>query len=306
MKMIRWTKQGLCIRPQGAPPWRASHSGMVSVLPWEDGYRVFLTGRDREQRFQIGWLDLDNALSIVRENPGNPILTAGRMGCFDCAGLCMPMVVRVSASLLYMYYAGWGSAGNGIFCNQCGLAISRDNGQTWQRRSEAPLALLDEIDPIGVGTVFVLRQQSDFWRMWYTTFREWRPLPGGGYRHYYHIRYAESEKGIDWRKPAGNLALDFVDDQEYCVARPVVLAEEDGYRMWFCRRSEGSPYRIGYAESADGLSWQRREEGVATSAEGWDSQMVEYAYVLKQPQGYLMFYNGNDFGATGTGIARGN
>ncbi len=279
---------------------------MVSVLPWEGGYRVFLTGRDAAQQFQIGWLDLDSKLAVVAEDPANPVLSAGPMGCFDCAGLCMPMVVRVSDSVLYMYYAGWGPACSGIFCNWCGLAISRDNGATWQRWSHAPLAMRDATDPIGIGTVFVLRQHSDLWRMWYTSIRQWRPLPGGGYRHYYHIRYAESDDGIVWRKPADNVALDFADDTEYCVARPMVLAESDGYRMWFCRRSEGSTYRIGYAESADGLSWRRGREGVAPSAEGWDSQMVEYAYVLKQPQGYLMFYNGNDFGATGTGTAWGS
>lgn len=305
MKPIRWTKQGLCIRPEEAPTWRATHSGMVSVLPWEDGCRLFLTGRDEAQRFQIGWLELRGNLEIARENTDNPILPAGRMGCFDCGGLCMPTVVRVSDSVLYLYYVGWGPSGGGIFCNNCGLAISRDNGATWQRWSEAPLALLDARDPIGIGTVFVLRQQPDYWRMWYTTFREWRPLPGGGWRHYYHIRYAESDNGIDWCKPAENLAVDFADDREYAVARPVVLAEEDGYRMWFCRRSEGSTYRIGYAESADGLSWRRRDEGIEPATEGWDSEMIEYAYVLKQPSGYLMFYNGNGFGATGTGAATG-
>jgi len=81
--------------------------------------------------------------------------------------------------------------------------------------------------------------------MWYTTFREWRELPGGGYRHYYHIKYAESGDGILWTKPARNIAIDFADDAEYAIGRPMVVQEPDGLRMWFSTRSEDATYRIG-------------------------------------------------------------
>ena len=304
MTDLVWQKKNRVFGPEGAPAWRSAHSGMVSVVPLAGGlHRVFVTGKDGEDRFQIGWLDLDESFSVVRENPGNPVLQAGRTGCFDCNGVCMPTVIRVSGKLLYMYYVGWGLSSPGLFVNQCGLAISNDNGDTWQRWSEAPLPLLDNRDPVGVGTVFVLRETNGIWRMWYTTFREWREMPDGSWRHYYHIKYAESDDGIHWRKPEDNIAIDFADQDEYAVARPMVIKEHGLYRMWFCRRSVGSTYRIGYAESEDGSLWQRRPCGVEPSESGWDSEMVEYAYIVKRGKEYIMFYNGNGFGATGTGIA---
>jgi hypothetical protein len=277
----------------------------MSALATEQGYRVYLTGRDEQQRLQIGWLDLNHDLELVYEPHDNPALTPGRMGCFDCGGLCMPFVVRLTDSLLYMYYAGWGPPAIGIFQNQCGLAISRDDGATWERWSEAPLPLIDDIDPIGIGTVHVTREAADHWRMWYTSMREWRPLEDGKYRHYYHVRYAESEDGIHWRKPPDNVAADFIDEQEFAVARPMVLQEPDGYRMWLCTRREGETYRISYAESADGRRWERKPAGIGPSPSGWDSQMIEYAYVLPVGDRYLMFYNGNGYGDSGTGAAWG-
>lgn len=39
--------------------------------------------------------------------------------------------------------------------------------------------------------------------------------------------------------------------------------------------------------------------------EGSDSEIVEYAHILKEEDRYLMFYNGNGYGATGTGLATG-
>lgn len=277
---------------------------MTSLLAWGEGYRLFLTGRDERNRYQIGWLDLDADLLVTHEPAGNPILTAGDIGCFDMNGMCMPSVVRISDSVLYLYYAGWGPGEKMLFTNRCGLAISRDNGRTWSRWSRAPLAMIDDVDPIGIGTVFVLREDGGF-RMWHTTFTEWRQV-GEGVRHYYHIKYAESEDGIHWQKPAGNVAIDYADDREYAIGRPCEIREADGYRMWFCRRSVEDVYRIGYAESADGKKWVRKDEGITLSAEGWDSEMVEYAYVIKRPAGdYLMVYNGNGYGQSGTGSAVG-
>ncbi|NLE46408.1 MAG: hypothetical protein GX620_16965 [Chloroflexi bacterium] len=306
MQPIIWEKRGLLLGPESAPTWREAHSGMVSVLPWAgDTYRVFLTGRDACSRFQIGWLDLNRDFTVVYENPANPVLSAGRMGCFDSQGVCMPSVVRVSDSVLYMYYVGWEPGLAGTIVNNCGLAISEDNGATWHRWSEAPVLPRDAQDPIGTGTVYVLRGCREAWRMWYTTFRNWRLLEDGTWRHFYHIKYAESDDGIHWHKPPDNIAVDFADEWEYAVARPVVLQEPDGYRMWFCTRSAGSSYRIGYAESVDGRHWSRAPSGIEPSADGWDADMVEYAYVLKENQEYLMFYNGNGFGASGTGVARG-
>jgi len=303
MTPLVWKKHKCIITPELSSSWRTTHAGMVSIIPRDHGYRVFMTGKDDEGRFQIGWLDLDTSFTITNDNPLNPVLTPGQMGCFDCNGLCMPTVVRVSDSILYMYYAGWGLTDPGMFVNRCGLAISDDNGDTWRRWSEAPLELIDDRDPIGVGTVFVLREQDDHWKMWYTTFREWRKTPEGWWKHYYHIKYAESPDGIHWRKPDNNVAIDFQDDKEYAIGRPMVIKETDGYRMWFCTRSDGATYRIGYAESKDGQSWHRHPSGIGPSESGWDSQMIEYAYVLKQNDQYVMFYNGHDFGGSGTGIA---
>jgi hypothetical protein len=300
--LLTWEKQGVVISPAGAPAWRRGHSGMCSAITLANGnLRVFLTGRDEAGRFQIGRLDLHPDLTPAAAGD-QPVLSAGRMGCFDSNGVCMPSVVRISDRRLFMYYVGWGITQPPFFVNRCGLAISEDEGLTWTRRSEAPLDLLDGNDPIGIGTVCILRENDRSWRMWYTTFREWRSEPNGAWTHYYHIKYAESEDGIHWIKPNPNIAIDFVG-QEYAIGRPWVIREADGYRMWFSTRSHGGSYRIGYAVSSDGRSWTRRPAGIDPSPSGWDSEMIEYAWVMPRARDYLMLYNGNGFGASGTGWA---
>jgi hypothetical protein len=301
---ITWTKKGRFLSTENAPRWRTQHCGMVCVLPWEnDTYRMFLTGKEPGTDFQIGWLDLSRDLEVIRENPDNPVLRAGRVGTFDYRGVCMPLVVRLTDSVLYMYYVGWGPREAGMFQNNGGLAVSRDNGRTWKRWSKASFLPLDDQDPFGTGTVFVMREKVGQWRLWYTSIRPWTTTDGR-LQPNYHIRYAESDDGIRWRKPKDNIILD-LEGAECCVARPMVIKEDHGYRMWFSRRGHRFPYRIGYAESPDGRHWLRKPIDLERSESGWDSEMIEYAWVLQEDDNYLMFYNGNGFGRSGTGTARG-
>jgi hypothetical protein len=73
--------------------------------------------------------------------------------------------------------------------------------------------------------------------------------------------------------------------------------------MWYSRR--GQAYRIGYAESDDGVRWQRRdgEAGIDVSDSGWDAEMIAYPCVFRHEGRLFMLYNGNGYGRTGVGLA---
>jgi hypothetical protein len=73
--------------------------------------------------------------------------------------------------------------------------------------------------------------------------------------------------------------------------------------MWFCAR--GQAYRIGYAESDDGVAWTRMDEaaGIDVSESGWDSDMIEYPFVFDHKGDRYLLYAGNGFGRTGFGLA---
>ena len=73
--------------------------------------------------------------------------------------------------------------------------------------------------------------------------------------------------------------------------------------MWYCSR--GAAYRIGYAESADGVKWERldAQAGITVSESGWDSEMTAYPWVFSHKSTNYMLYNGNGYGRTGIGLA---
>jgi hypothetical protein len=114
--------------------------------------------------------------------------------------------------------------------------------------------------------------------------------------------YAESTDAIHWQKP-DRIAIDSSSPEENAICKPSVIKDADRYRMWFCSR--GETYRIHYAESKDGLNWNRlgQDKGIDVSPKEWDSEMIEYPCVFDHRGQRFLLYCGNQFGATGFGLA---
>ena len=138
--------------------------------------------------------------------------------------------------------------------------------------------------------------------MWYLSGLDW--LPDDPPASTYNLRYAVSPDGIRWQRD-GHVAVDFAHPGELAIARPSVLKDGDLWRMWYCYRGADFPYRIGYAESDDAITWRRRDDlaGIKVSPEGWDSEMTCYPCVFDHRDRRYMLYNGNGYGASGIGLA---
>ena len=296
-----WRKRGLLLTPSGALPWMHTHASVPLAEPRADGrVRIYFSGRDERNRSYPGSVELRlGDATAAHPTPTGPLLSLGEPGMFDDAGV-MPSWVVVDGQSHYLYYTGWSLAAAVPFRNAIGLAVSRDGGRTFVRYSTGPILDRSVHDPAFVASPCVLRDGGR-WRMWYSSCVGWERLPTG-LRHRYHIKHAESADGLDWRA-SGTVCIDFRSPDEYAISRPCVIRDPDRYRMWFSHRGES--YRIGYAESLDGIHWTRRDEGAGleVSATGWDSEMVCYAFVFDQGGSRHMLYNGNAFGRDGVGHA---
>jgi predicted GH43/DUF377 family glycosyl hydrolase len=297
--MPEWIKQGLLFAPPTDLDWMVSHAALPWAEPRGSIQRVYFSGRDQQGRARIGYFELDlrESSRILRVSP-RPVLELGRLGAFDDNGITVACLVR-EGTQRYLYYSGWTLGVTVPFSFYIGLAIS-DDGETFRRVSEAPVLGRNHHDPFLTASPCVL-VENGIWRMWYVSALRWEHLNGQP-RHYYLVKYAESRDGIDWR-PSGHICIDFQHQGEYAIGRPCVIKDGDRYKMWYSYR--GTHYRMGYAESNDGIAWVRKDEqvGIDTSATGWDSEMIEYPYVLDDHNRRYMFYNGNGYGQSGIGMA---
>jgi hypothetical protein len=272
--------------------------------PGEPGFvEVYFSPRDAQGRAHIARAhvraDADAAALALTSVEPDPVLSPGRAGAFDESGVTVSCIVR-DGEASFLYYTGWTLGVTVPFYFYVGLAVRRASTEPFERVSLAPILERSAADPYLTASPWVLREAST-WRMWYVSGTGWVESHGEP-QHRYHIRYAESEDGVNWRRD-GRVCVDFADDREYAISRPCVVRDRDRYRMWFAAR--GERYRLGYAESSDGLAWTRDDAraGLEPASEGWDSEMVAYPAVFDYAGQRYLLYNGNGYGRSGIGYA---
>ena len=306
---MKWIKKGRIYLPRKEYKWSNSHAQMPVIDKCcDDRLRIYFGTRDISNRTVISYIEVDskNPAKVLYEHD-SPVLGLGKLGMFDDSGV-MPSDIVNYQGKKYLYYMGLNKGGDISYRVANGLAISIDNGETFQKTSEAPIMDRNSLDPLGVSVQRVIRE-GDVWKTWYLSFLRWEKL-GGTTEPFYTIKFAVSSDGVHWKRNGG-ICIGLNSEDE-AVTSPMVLKEDGIYKMWYSFRTgrkyrvdRRDSYRIGYAESADGIVWTRMDQaaGIARSNSGWDSRMIAYPYVHQHKSNKYMFYNGNNFGQSGFGYA---
>lgn len=296
---MKWKKLGLIFSPKEVHPWMYSHAAnTVAMNIGNDRFRIYFSCRNKTNNAHIGYVEVDlNDPFTILKIADTPVLAPGDIGLFDDSGVSLSCIIKDDSSL-YMYYLGWNLGVTVPWRNSIGLAISRDNGQSFSRYSKAPLLDRNDVDPYSISYPFVLMDDGTN-RMYYGSNLNW----GAKQEEMAHlIKYASGNDLVHFNR-SGQISIGFKNDNEYAISRPFVLKENGTYRMWYSYR--GKAYRIGYAESKDGIHFDRMDQlaGIDVSEEGWDSEMICYPFIFDHKGKRYMLYNGNGYGRTGFGLA---
>jgi len=296
-----WRKLGMVYTPTGALPWARTNAAFPTAdLRDPDTLRVYVTGLDEQLFGRGGYVDLDPAdpTRVIAVGEA-PVLDIGAIGDFDDAG-ANPFAVIDFRGRKLMYYQGWQRTLRAPLQIFTGLAYERADGR-FEKWARVPVLERTHEEPHIRGAPCLIRD-GDRLLLWYVASGSWTPRDG---QLYYHvvIRHAVSTDGVAWDVHP-DICLE-PGPGEYAVGRPWVIRDGERFRMWYSIRAFDQPYRLGYAESADGVAWTRLDDqvGVVRSAEGWDSEMICFPNLVRVGERLLMFYNGNRHGASGFGCA---
>lgn len=297
---MTWKKHGRVFGPESVE-WAASHAQLPTARQLDESvYRVYFAARNEQNMSRIGYVDIDvedphDPVDVA----SRPVLELGPIGAFDDSGVFPHWIVERGDEVL-LYYTGWMRGDRVPYYAAIGLA--REEGTRFERLSRAPILPRSDVDPYLMHSPCVLVEDGT-WRLWYASATEW-DTSGEAPKPHYHVRYAESPDGRRW-DANGTVCIDYEHEDEWAIARPCVRRTDDGYRMWYCYSRDDRGYRIGCAESDDGVSWTRRDGqvGIEPSADGWDSNALCYPYVFEHDRRTYMLYNGSDFGERGFGLA---
>lgn len=303
---MRWKKLGIVYRPNGNQPWARSHAMIPTPLRLDQSViRVFVTCCDDEGIGRPGYVDvLASDPTRVVASSNVPLLDPGQPGTFDENGVAPCSVIDVGDGRWNLYYVGFELGKKMRYRLLTGLAQSDDRGRTFARISRTPVLERSDSELYFRCGPCCLKEDGRY-RLWYVAGSNWtlvdgKPLP------VYDVRYAESEDGAHWPSE-GFVQIPITEPDEHGFGRPYVIPKRGGgYRMFYSvRRRSLRAYRLGYAESQDGLVWQRMDDtlNLDITPGGFDSDAIMYAAPIQVGDRLYVFYNGNDFGREGFAVA---
>lgn len=259
----------------------------------------------------VAFVDFDKQFRCIQQTSSDVVIPLGGMGCFDQHGI-FPCNVMRDGDRVLAYTTGWNRRVSVSTDAAIGLAVSIDNGLTFQKTGQGPVLSASLHEPFLVGDAFV-QKFDDTYHMWYIFGIRWVPGTNGAPPdRVYKIAHATSCDGIAWSKE-GRLIINDKLNPDECQALPSVVKIGGRYHMYFCyryasdfRRNASRSYRLGYAYSDDLINWSRDDAnaGIDVSAEGWDSEMQCYPHVFNMDNDTYLLYNGNEFGRYGFGLAK--
>jgi hypothetical protein len=186
---------------------------------------------------------MDTWSGSIDFSPGNPVITTSPTG-WDERYVTHPSVIY-DGEIYHMWYSGRDNANH----YRIGYANSSD-GVTWEKYLGNPILDIGpgawEDDTVTHPSVIY---DGNTYHMWYS-----------GYDGFnYQIGYANSSNGITWNKYAMNPVLDLGGPttwEDTHVFGCSVLFDGVKFHMWYTGY-DGSNYRIGYANSSEGITWDR-------------------------------------------------
>lgn len=297
----RWEKRGLVFAPPGTGLMR-SHAMVPTPLVLPDRIRVYFAACDAESRGRIFHVDLDrDDPRRILERGQAPALDLGPPGAFDADGV-NPSQILTSEDRLILCYIGWQRISDEVpYTLFAGLAESVDGGLSFHRQ--------------GSGQILHAAPGERFFRTAPFMF----PAPGGWDMLYigggaffdgaagkriptYSLCHTASADGRRWdAAPRPALLRPDPARGEIGFGRPVLWQEGDEMTLLVSLRTREGYTQLQARPDAGGLRWDSVLDGAAGE---WESLMTGFAAPCRAGEWEYLFYNGNQFGRHGFGVAR--
>lgn len=256
---MNWRKLGNAFLPKSEDKYTHAMFPEVEVLDEQNHIiRIYYTHRDKNNYGFPTYMDAclsGDEFSIIY-NHHEPIMPKGDIGNFDDSGANITSMIKIDGKRRFYYY-GWNLGITVPFRNAIGVAEENNHSEMALNRL-FPGPILDRSHNFpGLCATPCVIKVGNLYRMYFTQGTPWivkEQKPNIAC----NIYVAESSDGLYWERSC-NVAVDNLPT-DHVITTPFVLFEDGVFKMWYSYR--GEKYRIGYADSVDGLVFQRKDQDV--------------------------------------------
>ena len=304
-QVMQWEKLGLVFKLSESR--LADHKNAMVPTPIllpSGKLRVYMTVCDHANIGRVYYIEFD---SVRMDGPPSdvvgPVLDVGSAGSFDAHGVVVAQIMRVSDTEVWMYYSGFERLQDQPYRILTGVASSTDGGVSFTRIQREPILRASFSESLFRCAPFVLRSTRGF-TMWYVAGSRWEMVKGKQVPRY-SLYTMQSVDGLVW-PDEGSECLE-LKPHEHGFGRPWIIQEGSLLQLFYSiRRIDLAAYALGYAESSDGIHWQRMDDrmGLGTSDGQFDSTALSYTAIITSAGSKYCLYNGDFFGREGFAAAR--
>ncbi len=293
-----WKKKGLIISPPNTR-WGKTHCMLPTPIKISNTkYRIFFATRNKKNQSSISYADIKFDKYGIKDlvYPKKKSFTFGKLGHFDDNGVLPSSIIKIK-NTYFMYYIGWQPRATTRYSLIAGLSFS-NNGKIFKRYSNSPILENNNEEPISILTAPCVVKIKNKYLMWYVSGIKWKkknfPL--------YDIKLATSKNGLDWIQTKKTCLK--LKKNERALARPFVLFEKNKFCMWYSYEKKVGSYKIGYAESKNGINWKRLDNNInINTSSKYEINMREYPSIISVLNKKYILYNGDDYGKKGILLA---
>lgn len=301
--MKKWEKKGRIYTVDNNNPYLVTHA--ANPLPVHlkgDIYRIFYSGRNEENKSSVSFVDIDIITRKVIYDPKVPVAIFGAAESYYSHGISVGNLFSTEEGRDIILFMGWQIPYDQHWRGDIGcLEVENLLDESIRMKvNDIAYMRVDDEDAVSLSYPFVMYHEG-IYKMWYGSTISWTSEND---EMIHVIKYATSNDALNWKKHG--IAIPYEIGVAQAFSRPSIIADDEKYHMWFSYRSGlGQKYRIGYATSRDGISWENdlKNVGIDVSEDGWDSEMICYPFVFDHKGIRYMLYNGNGHGKDGFGLA---
>lgn len=214
-------------------------------------YTLFYAGYNRTKDVEQIGVATSQDCNTWTLGKSNPIIPVGFSGSGDMLQTSNPCVIKVGDTYKMWYQGKSIDKKIGIFYAESADLISWVNhpGAVFEHIQDSA----DTGYRVGVQHPHVIyNQSSGEYQMWFSITHNSKTV----------IEYAQSEDGLQWNVVDSGCVVPEYPWEGCHVLYPMVLKDKEIYRLWYTGRSVGGMWSIGYAESIDGVVWNKHKKPI--------------------------------------------
>lgn len=193
---MKWKKLGQIYKSKPIDKYLYSHaSNPVAYHLYNDIYRIFFSGRNKNNKSSVGYIDIDiDSLTVINKCI-NSVFTFGEENSFYSHGVSIGNFYKLK-NKTYIQFMGWQIREHSHWKGEIGrLQINNEVDKLILNPLEVYLGL-DEEDDISLSYPFVMFDEG-IYKMWYGSTLNWSSENG---EMIHVIKYATSKDGNKWEK----------------------------------------------------------------------------------------------------------